>query len=341
MKKKTNLKYLLPILICLILIVSVLYYFFFCSLSKNNETCYLYVDEDDNIDSVLVKIKPITTPHGFTGFSTLLRHTGSEKSLYTGRYAIEESDGAVNLFRRLRNGMQTPVHLTIPTVRTMDKMAAYLGEKLMIDSTTVIEALTDAERCQALGFDTLTIPALFIPNTYDIYWNISLDNFLERMKKENDTFWNEERTRKASQLKLTPTEVVTLASIIDEETSNDGEKPMIAGMYYNRLQTDMPLQADPTIKFAIGDFSLKRIYHNMLFVNSPYNTYKNTGLPPGPIRVPTIAGIDAVLNMVHHNYLYMCAKEDFSGTHRFAHTYQEHLKNAELYSKALNERGIQ
>ncbi|MBQ9222710.1 MAG: endolytic transglycosylase MltG, partial [Prevotella sp.] len=156
-----------------------------------------------------------------------------------------------------------------------------------------------------------------------------------------DSFWNEERIQKAAQLKLTPTEVVTLASIIDEETANDAEKPMIAGMYYNRLQQEMPLQADPTIKYAIGDFSLKRIYHNMLTINSPYNTYKNTGLPPGPIRVPSIAGIDAVLNMVHHDYLYMCAKEDFSGTHRFAKTYQEHLQNAERYSKALNERGIQ
>ena len=237
--------------------------------------------------------------------------------------------------------MQTPVQLTIPMVRTMDKMAAYIGEKMMIDSATVMNALKDDVRCKELGYDTLTIAALFIPNTYEIYWNVSLEKFLERMKKENDSFWNEERIQKAAQLKLTPTEVVTLASIIDEETANDAEKPMIAGMYYNRLQQEMPLQADPTIKYAIGDFSLKRIYHNMLTINSPYNTYKNTGLPPGPIRVPSIAGIDAVLNMVHHVYLYMCAKEDFSGTHRFAKTYQEHLQNAERYSKALNERGIQ
>ncbi len=341
MKIKTNLKYLIPILICVVLIVSLLYYFFFCSLSKDSKTNYLYIDEDDNVDSVLVKMKPITTSHGFTGFSTLLRHTDPERNIHTGRYSIEEGDGALNLFRRMRNGMQTPVQLTIPMVRTMDKMAAYIGEKMMIDSATVMNALKDDVRCKELGYDTLTIAALFIPNTYEIYWNVSLDKFLERMKKENDSFWNEERIQKAALLKLTPTEVVTLASIIDEETANDAEKPMIAGMYYNRLQQEMPLQADPTIKYAIGDFSLKRIYHNMLTINSPYNTYKNTGLPPGPIRVPSIAGIDAVLNMVHHDYLYMCAKEDFSGTHRFAKTYQEHLQNAERYSKALNERGIQ
>ncbi len=341
MKTKSNLRYTIPFAVCLLLIALLLYYFFFCRLSSKNETDYLYIDDDDTVDSVLVKAKDITSSHGYAGFSTLMRHFINEDNLHTGRYAIEESDGALNLFRRVRNGMQTPVHLTIPSVRTMDKIAAYIGEKMMIDSTAVIEALTNEDTCQSLGFDTLTIAALFIPNTYDIYWNISLENFLERMKKENDSFWNKERTSKAVQLKLTPTEVVTLASIIDEETANDAEKPMIAGMYYNRLQADMPLQADPTVKFAIGDFSLKRIYHNMLLINSPYNTYKNTGLPPGPIRVASIAGIDAVLNMVHHNYLYMCAKEDFSGTHRFAQTYQEHMRNAERYSKALNERGIQ
>ena len=167
------------------------------------------------------------------------------------------------------------------------------------------------------------------------------------MKKEYTKFWNKERTNKANSLKLTQTEVMTLASIIDEETANNGEKPMIAGMYYNRLKlrnaeypSGMPLQADPTIKFAWKKFELRRIYNNLLNIDSPYNTYRNAGLPPGPIRIPSIAGIDAVLNLVKHNYLYMCAKEDFSGTHNFARTYDEHLKNAKSYSKALNERGI-
>ena len=145
---------------------------------------------------------------------------------------------------------------------------------------------------------------------------------------------------KAKSLGLSPTEVITMASIIDEETAVDSEKPMIAGMYYNRLKADMPLQADPTIKFAIGDFSIKRIYNNMLGVKSPYNTYRNTGLPPGPIRMASVAAIDAVLNRVKHNYFYMCAKEDFSGTHNFAVTYNEHLANAAKYTKALNSKGI-
>jgi UPF0755 protein len=160
-------------------------------------------------------------------------------------------------------------------------------------------------------------------------------------------FWTFERAQKAKQMKLSTIEVSTLASIIDEETANDAEKPMIAGMYYNRLMlrneeypNGMPLQADPTIKFAWKKFELKRIYNNLLHIDSPYNTYTNTGLPPGPIRIPSIAGLDAVLNHVHHKYLYMCAKEDFSGTHNFAETYEEHMENAAKYSKALNERGI-
>ena len=146
--------------------------------------------------------------------------------------------------------------------------------------------------------------------------------------------------QKAAQMQLTPVEVCTLASIIDEETANNGEKPMIAGMYLNRLKQQMPLQADPTIKFALKQFELKRIWQKLLSIDSPYNTYRNEGLPPGPIKVASIQGIDAVLNAAEHNYLYMCAKEDFSGTHNFATTYQEHLKNAAKYTKALNEKGI-
>lgn len=164
---------------------------------------------------------------------------------------------------------------------------------------------------------------------------------MERMQKEHDRFWeNDGRIAKAQELGLSETEVATIASIIDEETANNAEKPMIAGMYCNRLRIGMPLQADPTIKFALKDFALRRIYKKLLTVDSPYNTYVNEGLPPGPIKIASIAGIDAVLNQVKHDYLYMCAKEDFSGTHNFAVTYQEHLRNAAKYSKALNERGI-
>ena len=329
-----------PAIACLLVIVGSVYFFFFHAMTGKDETQYLYIDRDDNIDSVMTKLNDIADTHARFAFQTLARHTHYAENIHTGRYAIHPGEGAFMVFRHVKNGMQEPVSLTIPSVRTIDRLAATLGTKLMVDSTELITALSDSTVCQKYGYTTASIPCLFIPNTYDMYWNITVDELLDRMQKESKKFWNEERTKAAKDLELTPVEVITLASIIDEETANNEEKPMIAGMYYNRLKSDMPLQADPTVKFAIGDFSLKRIYTIMLSVKSPYNTYRNTGLPPGPIRIPSVAGIDAVLHLTHHDYLYMCAKEDFSGTHRFAKTYEEHLENAKRYSNALNDRGI-
>lgn len=347
MNKATTHRYTLAAIALLAIIVGIVYYYFFAALSLNTETQYIYIDNDDTIDSVYNKLQPFAREYQMQGFHTLVRHSSYADNIRTGRYAVKAGEGAFRVFRNLKNGMQEPVNLTIPSVRTVDRLAAEVSKHLMLDSATIATALHNPDTCRALGYDTTTIACLFIPETYDIYWNTSLAKFLERMKKENRNFWNAERTEKAEALKLTPEQVVTLASIIDEETANDAEKPMIAGMYYNRLMLrnakypeGMPLQADPTIKFAWHRFELKRIYHNLLSINSPYNTYRNAGLPPGPIRIPSVAGIDAVLNRVHHNYLYMCAKEDFSGTHNFAETYEEHLQNASKYSKALNKRGI-
>ena len=190
------------------------------------------------------------------------------------------------------------------------------------------------------GIDTCTVIALFMPYTYEVYWNISPRQLLKKMQENHKVFWNDERKAKAKALGLTPIEVQTLASIVDEETNYLPEKPTVAGMYYNRLKADMPLQADPTVKFAMQNFALKRIYHNMLLYPSPYNTYYTTGLPPGPIRIASVAGIDAVLNLHHHDFFYMCAKDDLSGSHVFAKTYPEHLQNAAKYTAAINARGI-
>ena len=173
-----------------------------------------------------------------------------------------------------------------------------------------------------------------------MYWNVSLDGLMQRMKREHDAYWNADRKQKAAAQGLTPNEVATLASIIDEETANNAEKPMIAGMYLNRLKRGMLLQADPTVKYALKDFTLQRILNRHLEVESPYNTYKYAGLMPGPIRVPSVQAIEAVLNPAQHDYLYMCAKEDFSGTHNFARTLSEHMQNARRYQQALNKLGI-
>ena len=342
-----NKKYIILALICLLTIVGFLYYYFFDSFSKSSKTEYLYIDQDDNIDSVFSKLSPIASCHGLQGFSTLVRHTSYPQNIKTGRYEVSTSIGALQLFHHLKSGIQTSIHLTVPSVRTIEDLSHAISSKLMLDSASIYTALTNEDICKAYGYTTETITCMFIPNTYDIYWNTSLSKLLNRMKKECNVFWNDTRMKKASQLGLTPVEVIILASIVDEETANKAEKPMVAGMYYNRLKirnseypNGMPLQADPTIKFALKQFSIKRIYRNMLQTKSPYNTYLNVGLPPGPIRIPTTESIDAVLNMVHHNYIYMCAKEDFSGTHNFASNYREHQANAAKYSKALNARGI-
>lgn len=325
---------------CLVLAAALLLYYFASGLLRGDSVQYIYIDGDDTQDSVFAKVSPMARRHSFSGFCTLARHTGYAENIRTGRYAIYPGESAVAVLRKLKNGAQSPVNLTIPEARTMERLAALLSRKLMLDSATIASALTDSAFCAGLGYDTTTIPAMFIPNTYNIYWDTGIDKLAGRMAKEHAAFWNGKRLKQAEAMGLTPIEVATMASIIDEETANNAEKPMIAGMYLNRLKGGMPLQADPTIKFALRNFGLRRIYHKQLSVNSPYNTYKNVGLPPGPIKIASIAAIDAVLNHVDHDYLYMCAKEDFSGTHNFAKTYQEHLQNAARYSAALNKRGI-
>ena len=340
MKKFNSRTHLYIAAVGLILIICLVAFYAVTSVSRLETTQYLYIDDDDTQDSVVAKLRPMAHTAGMTGLTMILRHSGYGKHIRTGRYAIEPGDGAITLYRRLKNGQQKSMRLTIPEVRTMDRLAAVLGHKLMLDSATIAQALTNQDTLQQYGYDTATIASMFVPDTYDVYWNMSVSSLLARMQKEHDRFWHGDREAKAARLQLTPVEVCTLASIIDEETANTAEKPMIAGMYLNRLQQHMPLQADPTIKFALKQFELKRIWQKLLTIDSPYNTYKNEGLPPGPIKIASIKGIDAVLNRVEHDYLYMCAKEDFSGTHNFARTYSEHLQNAARYTKALNARGI-
>lgn len=304
--------------------------------SRGGETAYVYIT--DTATPASVKQSLAETGVRTCGFSLLSKAVGYR--VRAGRYAVKPGDNLLALFRRLRNGQQEPVNLTIPPVRTLSQLAGYLSKHLMMDSATVAIAWADGYATDSHRYSKQTLLALFVPNTYQVYWNVSLDDFMTRMQREHDAFWTEEREAKAEAMGFTHEQVATLASIVDEETANNAEKPMIAGMYIKRLAVGMPLQADPTVKFALGDFALRRIYQKHLTVDSPYNTYRQTGLPPGPIRIASIAGIDAVLNYVHHDFLFMCAKEDFSGTHNFARTYQEHLQNARRYTKALNERNI-
>lgn len=303
-------------------------------------TADLYIDREDNVRSILRKISREGKTSRTEGLSWLAAFHDYEKHIKTGRYTLRGGDNALTLFRRLYRGQQTPVRLVVPSVRTTGQLARNLSEQLMLDSLDIALPLRDSTFCQQLGYTPENIACLFIPNTYEVYWNITPDHFFRRMVKENRRFWNETRLAQARQIGLTPEEVTTLASIVEEETNDNGEKPIVAGLYMNRLHRGMPLQADPTVKFALQDFSLRRILNVHLTTDSPYNTYLHAGLPPGPIRIPSIAGIESVLHYARHNYLYMCAKEDFSGTHNFASTLRQHQLNAQRYQRELNRKGI-
>ncbi len=271
-------------------------------------------------------------------YAAHLMHYGD--NIHPGRYQLKTAMNNFQLIRLLRSGRQTPVKLTFNNIRTKEQLAGRLGKQLMADSLNIMKVLNDTAFLSKYGLNPDNAIVLFIPNTYQIFWNVTAKKLVERMDKEYNKFWTPERRAKAAAIPLQLPEVSTLASIVEEETNNKKDQPMVAGLYINRLKVGMPLQADPTIKFALGDFSLKRILSGNLRVNSPYNTYRNLGLPPGPIRVASERGIDAVLNYNHHNYIYMCASETLNGEHKFAVTWKEHVANAKKYRQTLNELKI-
>lgn len=262
---------------------------------------------------------------------------------YNARKGYYELKGTTSIYRAARKlaaGSQTPITFTFNNLRLIDQLVERIDETLYMSADSIEALLKDDALCAQYGFDTTTIIAMFLPDTYEFYWTVSPQRFMERMHQYYEQFWNDERKQKAQRIGLTPIEVSTLASIVEEETIKSDEMPIVAGLYLNRLRRNIPLQADPTVKYAVGDFSLQRILNKHLATPSPYNTYLNTGLPPSPIRIPSKTAIDAVLNYRQHNYLYMCAKEDFSGYHNFATTLSQHNRNAERYHNALNRRGI-
>ena len=257
-----------------------------------------------------------------------------------GRYLIYETTGNWELIRKLRNGSQDALKITISNIRLKEDLAGKLGRQLAYDSATIYHLLDSSTIVEPLGFTKETIPCLFIPDTYEVYWTTTFDDFLVKMKKSYDRFWTEKRIQEAKALGLTPTDVGILASIVFGESKESSEQARIAGVYWNRLQVNMPLQADPTIVFAWKDFTIKRVTGRYTAINSPFNTYRLSGLPPGPISIPNPKVMDKVLQLEKHDYLYFCAKEDFSGFHNFAVSYPEHLQNAAKYQKALDEYQI-
>ena len=308
---------------------------------KSQETKYVYIYEDNrDFKALCQELVDSAGCSNIEFFEILAKFRGYPENIKSGRYAIEPGMNNNALLNRLRRGQQAPIRMTFNNMRFISDLTDRMSAQLMIDNDELLSYLVDEDFCESLGFSTTTIKTMFIPNTYEVYWNTPAEKLIERMKREHDVFWTEERLNKAENIRLSPVEVSILASIVEEETAVSEEYPIVAGLYINRLHRGIPLQADPTVKYAVGDFSLRRILNIHLAVESPYNTYLNEGLPPGPIRISSVRGIDAVLNHTQHNYLYMCAKEDFSGRHNFAVTLREHNINANKYRAELNRRGI-
>lgn len=264
-----------------------------------------------------------------------------KNNIHPGRYLLKDGMSNNELIDLLRSGEQVPVKVTFNNVRTVAELAGKISANLECDSVEIMDLLTDTEFVTKYGFNKTTILTLFLPNTYEFNWNTSAEEAIQRMAEEYKKFWTDERKDKAKKLNLTQSDVAILASIVQAEQSvHSDERPIVAGLYINRLRQGMILQSDPTIIYAIGDFSIRRVLNKHKTFDSPYNTYLYKGLPPGPINLPSIKSLDAVLNYQQHDYIYMCAKEDFSGYHNFAKTYDQHLVYARKYQAELNKRKI-
>ncbi|MEL6588713.1 MAG: endolytic transglycosylase MltG [Bacteroidota bacterium] len=286
----------------------------------------------------LLEAKLIRDPEAFHWVAEQMNYP---RHVYPGRYILKDGMSTRELITLLRSGQQTPMNFTFVKFRTQQQLADYVGKELAMTPEQMMDVFRDTEFLKKHnGLTTETAMTIFIPNTYELYWNISPRAFFEKMFDQYKSFWNDSRNAKRRKLKLNRLEVMTLASIVEEETNQNDEKARVAGVYLNRIRKGMPLQADPTVKFAVGDFSLRRILNKHLQTDSPYNTYLYPGLPPAPICTPAIPSIEAVLNGEKHNYLYFCARLEGDGYHKFSETLSEHERYADQYRAMLTKRGI-
>lgn len=310
------------------------------NVTTDNAETEIFISEKSTVEEVaflLTQSGVLDNEQSFLWVATLKKFKMPSKG---GRYLIRNGWSNNDIINTLRVGSEIPVDLTFNNIRTPQELSARLAEQLALDSVEVMKCFNDYDFIRSLGFDFETIIAVFIPNTYEVYWSIEPTELFKRMKREYDAYWTKERLRLAQRAGYKPAEIITLASIVDEETQSSKERSRIAGVYINRLDRGIPLQADPTLKFALQDFTIRRLLNKHKKIDSPYNTYKYKGLPPGPIRIPSPKTIDAVLNFEKHSYIYFCAKDDFSGEHAFAKTLREHNNNARRYHRALNNRKI-
>jgi UPF0755 protein len=301
----------------------------------------LYIKTGSSFEDVLDQLQQGQVLKNTETFKLVAGKTGYAQRVKPGRYSIPASSGNLRLIRKLLSGAQDPVRITFNNIQNKEQLAEKIAEKLETDKNELLRAFNNDRFLDSLNLTEDNFPTIFLANTYEFYWNTSARQFIERMLKEYKKFWTSERVAKAESLSLSPTEVIILASIVQKESNHYDEYSRIAGVYVNRLQRGMALQADPTVMFALKKLGIvRRVYRGDLKVNSPYNTYMHTGLPPGPICLPELKSIDETLDAEEHNYMYFCAKEDFSGYHAFAETWEQHKENAARYQRALNKRNI-
>lgn len=305
---------------------------------------YIFIATNSGFDDVVKQLEPyLQDSDAFIWVSNKKKYTTNIKA---GRYHIKKGLSNNDLINLLRNGLQSPVKVTFNNQDNLEKLAGRIAAQIEPDSLEILTAITDPAFLNKQQFSIDEALGMYIPNSYELYWNTTAENFRNRMLQEYQRFWTENRLFKAKELKMSSKEVITLASIVQKETAKASERPIVAGLYLNRLKRGWPLQADPTIIFALkkkhgDDFVVKRVLTKDLSIKSPYNTYTKNGLPPSLIAMPDISSIDAVLNAAKHNYLYMCASVDKIGYHEFASTLRAHNNNARKYQRWISSQGIQ
>lgn len=333
-------KKIIGILLALVVIVGAVVAFIFLGpatgFSSSKEALYIRSNAATK-EAVLDSLRTNQIIKNEAAFSFLADRLNYWTTIKPGKYEFKKGTSLLTIVRMLRNGRQTPVNLVITKLRTKEDLARLVGSRFEFDSTQMLAYLNNPDSLSKYNIDPERSMALVLPDTYTYFWNTTPSRVFKKLAEESEKFWTDERKQKAQAYGLTPVQAYTLASIVEEETNANAEKGNIASVYLNRINKGMPLQADPTVKFALKDFGLKRIYEKHLAVESPYNTYRNTGLPPGPICTPSRKTIDAVLNSPQTNYLYFVASPKFDGTHDFSVTYDEHLQKAKQYQQALNQ----
>lgn len=301
---------------------------------------YLYIHTDATYNDVYKIIRDEKIVKDTVSFNWAAHNMNYIHRVKAGKYHLKAGMNNRRLINMLASGAQEPVKLTFHNLRQKSDLAGAVSKQIEPDSVAILRLLDSSQFVAKYGFTTDDVYSMFIPNTYQLYWNTTPEKFFKRMYANYEKFWTPERKQEAAAMDMTPVQISILASIVDGEALYDDEMPTIAGLYLNRLKKGMKLESDPTVIFALNDFTIKRVLKRYLSYNSPYNTYLHTGLPPGPVMMPSVNAIDAVLNYKKSDYIYMCAKEDFSGHHNFATNMADHLANAHKYQKALDERNI-